>query len=170
MKNFDNTEATNVIKDFHFPTYNEIPDVGLFLEQTTKYVSEYLAPLCGITITASMISNYVKKKLIANPVRKQYYRDQIVYIIFIAIAKSVLTLEEIELLINVRNKEYDCRELYEYFCNEFERNLFDVFGLNVPKKEEPFPDNEDRFLLHNTIITASHKIYLDTIFSLRSKG
>ena len=167
MDKFENTRAIDDIKRFHLPKYNEIPDVGLFLEQTTKYVSGYLENLEGITITSSMISNYVKKKLIDNPIKKQYYRDQIVYIIFIAIAKSVLSLEEIEHLINVRGKQYDCKELYEYFCNEFESNLYSVFGITPEAKEEPYPQNEDRFLLHNTIITASHKIYLDKIFALR---
>ena len=65
------------IQSFRLPGFNEIPDVGLFLEQTTKYISNILAPLEGITITSSMISNYVKRKLIKNPVKKQYDREQI---------------------------------------------------------------------------------------------
>lgn len=165
-----NKQAADYIKDFSLPKYKEIPDVGLFLEQVTKYVEGILAPLCGITITSSMISNYVKHKLIDNPVKKQYSRDQIVYIIFIAIAKSVLSLDEIRILINVRSKEYDCNELYEYFCNEFMYNLFAVFGIdNSSLEKENEADNEDRFLLHNTVITATRKIYLDTIFSIRKE-
>lgn len=169
MIRIKNEEAAEKIKDFHFPAYNEIPNVGLFLEQATKFVSEYLEPLEGITITSSMISNYVKKKLIDNPIKKQYYRDQIVYMIFIAVAKSVLTLEEIEILINVRQRNYDTPAMYEYFCKEFETILFYVFGVNDSLENiEPTPPNEDRQLLQNTIITATSKIYLDTIFALRA--
>lgn len=167
MLRIKNEEAAAQITGFHFPKYNEIPNVGLFLEQATKFVSEYLEPLEGITITSSMISNYVKKKLIDNPIKKQYYRDQIVYMIFIAVAKSVLSLEEIEILINVRQKKYDTCAMYEYFCNEFESRLFHTFGVTDTEGSDITPPNEDRQLLQNTIITATSKIYLDTIFALR---
>ena len=46
-------------RDFHLPRYQEIPDVGLYLEQTAKYIDSYLSPLEDISITGSMISNYV---------------------------------------------------------------------------------------------------------------
>ena len=67
MKN----EIIQSIKDFKLPEYKEIPDTGLYLEQVTQYISEFMKPLEDITITSSMISNYVKKKMIDNPVRKQ---------------------------------------------------------------------------------------------------
>ena len=66
-------------RDFHLPRYQEIPDVGLYLEQTAKYIDSYLSPLEDISITGSMISNYVKKKIINNPVKKQYNRDPVSY-------------------------------------------------------------------------------------------
>ena len=59
------------IDRFRLPAYDAIPDVGLYLEQTAKYISDYLAPVCALPITGSMISNYVKKGLIKSPVRKQ---------------------------------------------------------------------------------------------------
>ena len=86
-------EIAGTIRTLRLPYYQEIPDVGLFLDQTAKYISQYLAPLQENALTGSMISNYVKKGLIANPVRKQYDREQIAYLFFIAVAKSVLTLE-----------------------------------------------------------------------------
>lgn len=157
-------EISAHIKMFHMPRYSEIPDVGLFLEQTTKFVAEYLSPLQSLNITSSMISNYVKKKLIANPVKKQYYRDQIAYILFIAIAKSVLSLEDIQTMIHLQNETHDCKEAYEYFCREFENVLYYVFGLtdNITSVEDK--DSDEKILLRNTIITIAHKIYLDECF------
>ena len=57
-------------QQFRLPGYQEIPNVGLYLEQTVKYLNEFLVPL-GAEITPSMVSNYVKKGLVSNPVRKQ---------------------------------------------------------------------------------------------------
>ena len=80
------------VQSFQLPRYEEIPNIGLYLDQTVKYVSEYLAPLQSISLTSSMVSNYVKKGLVANAVKKQYYREQIAYLFFIAVAKNVLSM------------------------------------------------------------------------------
>ena len=47
------------IEHFHLPTYREIPTMGLYLEQTVKYINECLHPLGCIEITSSMVSNYI---------------------------------------------------------------------------------------------------------------
>ena len=90
------------IESFRMPRYRELPDVGLYLDQTVKYINRYLAPLGCVEITASMISNYVKKGYIASPVRKQYNADQIACLFFIAIAKNVVSMENIGLLFSVQ--------------------------------------------------------------------
>ena len=114
-------------RDFHLPRYQEIPDVGLYLEQTAKYIDSYLSPLEDISITGYMISNYVKKKIINNPVKKQYGRDQIASLIFIAIAKSVLSLDNIHMMFEIQRQTYDNATAYNYFCSEFELILHHVF-------------------------------------------
>ena len=72
------------LESFRMPRYREIPDVGLYLDQTVKYINRYVAPLGCVEITASMVSNYVKKGYIRNPVHKQYDAKQIVQLFFIA--------------------------------------------------------------------------------------
>ena len=76
----------SAVEGFRLPRYREIPAVGLYLEQTAKYISEYLSGLQENCITISMISNYVKKHLIASPEKKQYSRKQFAYLIFIAVS------------------------------------------------------------------------------------
>ena len=64
------------ISDFRLPRYDEIANVGLYLEQVVKYINIYLEPLGKVEITASMISNYVKQKLIDAPLKKQYFAER----------------------------------------------------------------------------------------------
>ena len=80
------------IEHFRLPAYESIPDVGLYLEQTVKYINSYFDSFESMNLTASMVSNYVKKGLVANAVKKQYYREQIAYLFFIAVAKNVLSM------------------------------------------------------------------------------
>ena len=63
-------EIQKFVTEFHLPRYQELPDFGLHLEQVTRYVSRYIpAP-----VTGSMVSNYVKQKIIPGPVKKSYPR------------------------------------------------------------------------------------------------
>ena len=108
------------LERFHLPTYKEIPAVGLYLDQTSKYINEALEGIEGVEITNSMISNYVKQHLITNPVKKQYGRDQIATLIFISVSKSVLSLDDVRKLIELQKKEYTVEESYMYFYELFE--------------------------------------------------
>ena len=160
------------LRTFRLPRYEEIPDVGLFLEQTAKYISENLSPLDDCSLTPSMISNYVKKDLLANPVKKRYYRDQIAYLFFIALAKSVLSLEEITWMIRLQRASYSPEVAYGYFCSELENVLFYVFGLKQELDQVGSEKTEEKTILRNTIIAVAHKIYLNkclTVISSREK-
>ena len=157
-------EISNSVQNFHLPKFNEIPDVGLFLEQVTKYVSDYLSPLTKNPITSSMISNYVKKEIIPRPVKRLYFREHIVYIIFIAIAKNVLPLEHLQTIIEMQKKTYDIEIAYEYFCMEFENVLLYVFEKKDTLDMIGFDDTDEKYMLRNTIIAVVHKFYLEKCF------
>lgn len=64
MENRTKEEIRSSVTDFSLPRYNDIPNVGLYLEQVVKYISEYLEPLGNFSLTFSMVSNYVKKGLL----------------------------------------------------------------------------------------------------------
>ena len=152
------------IRAFHLPRYAEIPDVGLYLEQTAKYINGFLAPLSGMEITTSMISNYVKQGLIANPVKKQYAAEQVAYLIFIAVSKTVLSMENIRLLIDMQKPTYSSQVAYDYFCSELENVVGYVFGMKDAIDSIGSTDTDETVMLRNTIIAVAHKIYLDKCF------
>lgn len=151
---------------FRLPKYEDIPDVGLYLEQTVKYINSYFESFDSMNLTASMVSNYVKKGLVANAVKKQYYRDQIAYLIFIAVAKNVLSMENLNLFITMQKESYTTQKAYEYFCAELENVMEYVFGLKDTLSTVGEDDTEEKVMLRNTIIAAAHKIYLDCCFDV----
>lgn len=163
MVNFDTNIDTSFIENFKMPRYNEIPNVGLYLEQVVKYVNECLEPL-DISITPSMLSNYVKKGYIDHPVKKQYYADQIAYTLFIIIAKQTLSMENVSTLFDFQKANYPIDIAYNFFCDELESMLHYIFELEdespVVQKQEPF----GRKTLRSVIIAISHIIYLNYCF------
>ena len=154
------------IEEFRMPRYREIPDVGLYLDQTVKYVNRYLAPLGCMEITSSMVSNYVKKGYITNPVKKQYDADQIAYLFFISIAKSVLSMDNIARLFDMQRKMYNSETAYDFFCEELENMLQFTFGLkdHVDEVGTPEDKSETKAMLRSTIIAVTHIIYLSSRF------
>ena len=161
MKETIKQKVSQTVKDFRFPRYNEIPSVGLYLEQATKYVCEYLAPLGEYTLTPSMISNYVKKGLIANPVKKLYGREQIAYLFFIAIAKSVLSLDALTGFIKVQQRSYTLPKAYDYFCEQFEELLRFTFELQDSLEMVGEDNTDEKRLLFTCIVAAVQKVYLE---------
>ena len=91
------------------PAYENIPDVGLYLDQVTKYVNTYLNK--DYALTANMISNYVKLKIVPKGHKKTYSREHIAYFLLIAYFKIVLSMEQI-------NKGSRCGRiiLFRWFC------------------------------------------------------
>lgn len=164
MKETTKQRIAASVQDFRLPRYNEIPNVGLYLEQTSKYISECLAPVQEAAITSSMISNYVKKGLISNPVKKLYYRDQIAHLMFIMLAKSVVSLDNLYHFIRLQERTYPTERAYNYLCEEFENLLAYVFGMKASIDSVGNDSTDEKIMLRSTIITIAHKIYLDKCF------
>ena len=149
---------------FALPRYNDLPSVGLYLDQTVQFVNGYFRSFCGVELTPSMVSNYVKKGVVDHPIRKKYTRDQIASLMYIAVSKTVLSIENIDTLFKMQREHYSAGEAYDTFCNELEACLPVVFGYQ--KKAAPLPTdvNDERMLLRSTILAAANKMYLDCCF------
>ena len=149
------------VRGLRLPRYAEIPTVGLYLEQTIKYINSYLAPLGCLELTGSMVSNYVKKGLIPAPVKKQYFPEQISYLFFVALAKNLTSMENIDLLISVQRATYTLPVAYDYMCGELENMLFYFFGLKDRPEEVGETDSDEKNLLRGLIMSAANVIYLN---------
>lgn len=161
MKLETKREIADSLRSFRLPRYAEIPDVGLYLDQTAKYIAEFLSPLEEGSLTPSMISNYVKKDLVANPVKKRYGREQIAYLIFIALTKNVLSLDGLSNFIALQQRTYSLQIAYDYFCRQFEsillftaeaRDTLDIVGED---------STDEKRLLFSCIVAVTQKIYLE---------
>ena len=89
---------------FALPRYNDLPSVGLYLDQTVQFVNGYFRSFCGVELTPSMVSNYVKKGVVDHPIRKKYTRDQIASLMYIAVSKTVLSIENIDTLFKMQRE------------------------------------------------------------------
>ena len=147
---------------FALPRYADLPQMGLYLDQTVQYVNSYFRTFCGVELTSSMVSNYVKKGILSHPVRKKYARDQIASLMYIAVSKTVLSIENIDTLFKMQREHCSAGTAYDIFCEELEACLAVVFSGKAALPEGEL--NDERLLLRSTIFAAVNKIYLDCCF------
>lgn len=160
------------MRGFRLPRYSDIPDVGLYLEQTTKYINQCIRPLGLEDVTNSMIRNYVKQGLVTNPVQKRYSASQISHMIAIVLLKQVTPLENIRDLFSImyRSNRYTVPVAYDYFCEEMENILHFRFGLKDSISDVGVTSSLEKEMLRSAITAVSHIVYLNNCFRILSEN
>lgn len=152
------------MKTFRLPRYGQLPNMGLYLEQTTKYINQCLAPLGCVEVTSSMIRNYVKMGLVNHPAHKQYFADQIAHLICVTILKTVLPLEHISKLFERQKSVYSDPTAYDYFCMELENILYFRFAVTQDVEVIGVTSSVEKEMLRSAIIAVCHIIYINACF------
>lgn len=140
------------IRKYRLPRYEELPDLGLYMDQVLEIIEKVLRPLYvgnEKIITATMINNYVKHKIIAKPIKKKYSRNHIVMILTITILKQTLSIAEISKGIQLQLDLYAIEEAYNLLCSHVEDSLQAVC---------------DRFLENESIPLLSKAVQRDDYF------
>ena len=160
---------TEILLNLNLPTYDQIPDTGLYLEQVTKYINSYLNVLPHVSITPSMVTNYVKHGLLPKCVRKQYSREHIMRLFLITFGKTVLSMEDLKLLFELQIKAYPNDVAYNYFLLEYENVAKYIFGINEQMNIIGTTNSLEKQLLRNAIISFVHKMYVEITLDLKRK-
>ncbi len=170
MNDLMQQQLTLSIRDFRLPRYAEITNVGLYLDQVTRFVNIYLQQAGCAEITPSMVSNYVKQKTIPGPVKKAYGADSIAYLIFVSFIKTVLAMEDIRMLEELQRNTYSLPVAYDYFCDEFENVVAVIFGLKPELEKMGRTQSDAKEILRGAILAAVQKIYLDAYLRILRSG
>lgn len=115
--------------------WNQIPDLGLYMDQVVTFIARAYEPLYGPGehggLSPSMINNYVKSRLIPRPVGKKYSREQIALLLMIVPLKQTCTMEDIRRLLAPPDSG-DVRSLYDAFCLRFSHVIQSMCGEAAP--------------------------------------
>lgn len=107
---------------FKLPMWDEIPNFGLYMEQVIVLLKQYLDYLPEDIndrqqiITSSMINNYVRTKIMPEPVKKKYYRIHLAYLIMICTLKQSMNFADLKNLIPTGVSEAEVKVFYESFA------------------------------------------------------
>ena len=111
--------------------WDQIPDLGLYMDQVVTFITRVYEPLYGEDIhsylSPSMINNYVKSKLIPRPTGKKYSREQIALLTMIIALKQTCSMEDIRRMLALGEGE-TVEGLYAAFCTRFSHVIQSMCG------------------------------------------
>ena len=162
-----NTAVETIIQeilDYRCPRYEELPSIPLYSDQVVEAIHHYVSPIFpspgAQSITAAMINNYVKQRLIAPPVKKRYDREQLARLYCICLLKQVLSISEIRGALDVQTRSYPFPVAYDYFCTELEKALkatFSTRDFSEPSSANHVtPESE---LVRSTALCLANKMF-----------
>ena len=111
------------------PAWEQIPDLGLYMDQVITFIGRVYAPVYGADVkrclTPAMINNYVKAKLLPRPAGKKYSREQLALLTMIVALKQTSSIEDIRRMLQPR-EDLSTEALYAAFCRRFPQALSEL--------------------------------------------
>ncbi len=123
------------ISNIDYVEASDIPNINLYMDQVTTFMDEGFASTKRYPedkiLTKTMINNYAKNNLLPPPVKKKYSKEHILAMIFIYYLKNILSIKDIETLLNPITEKY--------FHNEASFGISDIYReiLNMEKERIP---------------------------------
>ena len=108
--------------NYRLPAWEEIHDIGLYMDQVVTLLRQYLDYLPPElkeeqVITPAAINNYVRKKIMPEPVKKKYYRTHIAYLIMICTLKQCMSISTLQTMIPMGLSDAELERTYTAFAN-----------------------------------------------------
>ena len=152
----------------HIPRWDELPDMGLYMEQVVSLVNSAIGPTMSEIgyppLTSNMVNNYVKAKIVDAPVNKRYSRLSIAMIIVIYLLKMVYYTDEAHRLIQNGREMGRPSIVYNRFCRAVESAMQSVFDGSISLSDEHLPDRRMKYLMGNFALSFACKFYVQKVF------
>ena len=163
------------LERFRLPAWDDIPDFGLYMEQTVQLLKQYLDYMPPELkeeqiITAATINNYVRTRVMPEPKKKKYYRQHIAYLIMICTLKQSLSIA-----IPMGLTDEELRELYErysqrhqvtagYFVDQV--RMAGAVMLDHEDRTELAVQNTDELIAASAIISGFARLLAEKLILL----
>ena len=165
MEDFLKSESVQMLMKLHLPRYHELPALELYMDQVISVTNQILSPLFPESstpiLTATMINNYVRRKLVCPPIKKRYTRDHLAYFIVVALLKPVYSIGEIGAMIQRQIEVSDTETAYDLLCTELEESIWAI--LQCGELQKPLPHVGEADLLRAVVISLANKIYVEKV-------
>jgi len=104
------------------PKWSQLPELDLYMDQVVLLLTRYLSfPPRGEgeekIITASIVNNYVRMRIMPAPVKKKYNRVHLAYLLVICSLKQSLSIASIQKMMPMGLDEQSVALHYDHFVD-----------------------------------------------------
>lgn len=142
-------EWIDSLAQFDLPDWEDLPQLDLYMDQVILLLTRYLSLInrCAEEkpITASIINNYVRMRVMPPPVKKKYSRSHLAYLVVICTLKQSLSISSIRRLLPENRSEEAVYSFYTAFVRRYRaavaalRRMPSGGGL-LSEEDGPFPE------------------------------
>ena len=123
------------LEQFDLPDWDSLPQLDLYMDQVILLLTRYLTPIDRDAeekfVTASIINNYVRMRVIPPPVKKRYSRIHLAYLVVICTLKQSLSISCIQRMLPQDQSEEAARALYEAFARQYRSSIRFLCALPI---------------------------------------
>ena len=172
------------LDNYRLPAWEEIPDIGLYMDQIVTLLKDYLDYMPPElkdeqqVITPAAINNYVRKKIMPEPVKKKYYRSHIAYLIMVCTLKQSLSIPTLRTMIPMGLEEEELRRVYNAFvtrhrmaCTYFVKQVRIAAGgiLDHEPESEIATDDTNDLISMVAVIAGFARLMAEKLLLLEGK-
>ena len=178
------------VSGFSLPSWENIPDIGLYMDQVIVLLSQYLGLISPSAdketdddkdateeklFSAAAINNYVRLKIMPAPVKRKYYRVHIAYLIIIFTLKQAVSINIVKEMLQSEMPEESVQELYsDYVVKHHAATLLftDIVRECAKDVLDPAKDGENlvsSFVIQEALIAGFSRVLTEKLVSLKDK-
>ncbi len=162
------------LKKQRIPTWEELPDIDLYMDQVLILLNRYTEIFCiaggGNVITAPMINNYVKQKTVPPPEKKKYSKKHLAYLIMVSTLKQALSISTIEKMLPYDIEEERVRSIYNSFARNQQKAFLyvseQVSKVSTPILEENKPERIQDLIFQVAVSANIFKTLTEQVIDL----
>lgn len=157
----------------------DIPNIDLYMDQVTTFMDRKLKhttrnPQEDKVLTKTMINNYAKNDLLPPPVKKKYSKEHMVLLILIYYYKGILSISDIQALLNPLTEKYFQTEnslnigaiyeevfsLEEEAVEDLKQDIMKKFSTSKETFREADGEEQEILQLFSFICMLSYDVYV----------
>ena len=157
----------------------DIPNIDLYMDQVTTFMDRKLKattrkPDEDKILTKTMINNYAKNDLLPPPVKKKYSKEHILMLIFIYYCKGMLSINDIQMLLNPIAERYfqktdepNLSSIYEEVfgmeeeqINDLKKDIIEKFEMSQKTFTDVPEEDRESLQLFSFIFMIGYDVYV----------
>lgn len=184
------TRWERAVEGFALPKWENIPDIGLYMDQVIVLLSQYLGLIFpdnrqeddseesseAKIFSAAAVNNYVRLKIMPAPEKRKYYRVHIAYLIMIFTLKQAVSINIVKEMLPGKMPEEGVKAFYSDYIEKHHAatvlftKIVRECASDVLNPDKTGENLVARFVMQEALIAGFSRVLTEKLVSLKDKS